>query len=325
MRIDVHTHLGCPDFAQHLQGRSSPPNGVLEGGTYVFNCVPNYRQPAPPQWLNIEEKLREADQMGVDLSVLSHGIPGPEMLGGQEADDWASRINDYLAGVIQRYPGKFIGLGSIGFGSPERSIAEVDRCINQLGFKGIQLFSNTNQKVLDSPEFMPVYRHVATLGVPMNMHPTVPLNMVGMDQPPLVPGMGFIFDTSLATIRLIQRGLFDQAPDMKLIVPHVGGILPYLRGRIERGVDAAPPAAGLPRLARPAKEYLDMIYVDTVAHSIEALDYCYRMVGAERLLYGTDHPFANYIPVSGLVEQLDCSDADREMIYHGNAERLLKL
>ena len=198
MRIDVHTHLVYLDFIKHLHGRSSLPNAVRNGGTYVVSCSPGFRAERPPDHFDVEEKLKDMEEMGVELSVLSHGIPGPELLEPAAADDWAARINDHLAGVVERYPDKFLAWGSIGFGSPERSIAEVDRCIQQLGFKGIQLFSNIRQTALDSPEFTPVYQHIAGLGVPMNMHPTAPLNLVGMDKDMMVSGMGFIYDTSLA-------------------------------------------------------------------------------------------------------------------------------
>ena len=137
--------------------------------------------------------------------------------------------------------------------------------------------------------------------------------------------MGFIFDTSLATVRLILSGLFDLEPDLKLIVPHVGGVLPYLGNRVGRMIDAWTPPEGQPRLEQSSATYLGKLYVDSVAHSPESLDFCYRLVGAERLLYGTDHPWAVWGTVAELVEQLDCSDAEREMIYHGNAERLLNL
>ena len=323
MRIDVHTHLVSLDFIKHLQGRSSLPNAVVEGGAYIVSCTPTYQNQGQIHYTDVEKKLQDMETMSVGMSVLSHGIPGPEFLGGVEADDWACRINDYLAATIEKYPSKFVGWGSIGFGTPDRSIAEVDRCVQQLGFKGIHLFSNINQRVVDSPEFIPVYRHIARLGVPINMHPTAPLNLVGIDKPPLVPSMGFIFDTSLATVRLIMSGLFDQEPDLTLIVPHVGGILPYLRGRIERTLeDWASSEAERPFIHSPA-HYLDKIYVDTVAHSPEALEYCFHTLGPQKLLFGTDHPFGNYTTQAEMVEALDCSESDRELIYHGNAERLL--
>ncbi len=225
MRIDVHTHFISLDFIKHLEGRSALPSSALEGGTYFTSCAQGFRLPVLPRITDMEVKLKDIEDMGVDLSVLSHGVPGPEVLGGEEADDWAARINDQLAGIIQKYPGKFLGWACLGFGSAERTIAEVDRCINQLGFKGVQLFSNINQKVLDTPELRPIYKHIARLGVPMNMHPAIPLNLVGMDNGSLVTGLAFMYDSTLNTVRLIQSGLFDEEPDLKLIVPHIGGVI----------------------------------------------------------------------------------------------------
>ena len=325
MHIDVHSHLVYPEFIKHLQGRSSHPFAVVEGGTYFIDCSASFRQTLPPRAMGVEEKLQDMEVMGVDVSVLSHGIPGPELLGGEDADYWASRINDHLAEVVDRSGGRFIAWGSVGFGSSERSVAEVDRCINQLGFKGVQLFSNINQRDLDSPELIQVYRHAARLGVPLNMHPTNPINLAGMALSPLVPGMAYIYDTSLAAIRLIQSGLFDQEPGLKLIVPHIGGILPYLGSRVARTIDASAASEDQAKLAHPVQHYLDMLYVDTVGHSVEALEFCYQQVGAARMLYGTDHPFGNYMETAALVDQIHCTVAERELIYHGNSEKLLRI
>jgi hypothetical protein len=165
----------------------------------------------------MEEKLRDMEEMKIDVAVLSHGIPfGPDVLDGQEADDWAKRINDNLAEIIDRYPGKFAGFGSIGFGDSQRSIAEVDRCIKKLGFKGIQVFSNVSNKLLDSSEFAPVLKHIGMLGVPIHLHPAVPLNRVGLESVSRFLPLGFPYDTSLNTFRLIQGGLLDETPDLEL-------------------------------------------------------------------------------------------------------------
>ncbi len=202
-------------------------------GTYFISCSGGYRHGASAVHADVDTKLKDMDELGIRMSVLSHGIPGPELIGGDEADDWASRINDHLAEVVAQYPDKFAAWATLGWGSAERTIAEIDRCINRLGFKGVYLFSNINQKTLDSPEFRPVFKHVAKLGVPMNMHPTAPLNIVGTDQRSLIPGMAYMFDTSLATVRLIMSGLFEDEPKLKLIVPHTGVFVPYIRGRVE--------------------------------------------------------------------------------------------
>jgi predicted TIM-barrel fold metal-dependent hydrolase len=325
MRIDVHSHLIYLDYLEYLAGRTSLPQGVLQGGTYFVSCQGGYQHASPLGHADVDAKLRSMEKLGIGLSVLSHGMPGPELLGGEEADSWAARINDHLASVVTQYPDKFAAWATLGWGSAERTIQEIDRCVKQLGFVGIYLFSNINQKPLDDPAFRPVFKHVASLDVPMNMHPTAPLNMNHLDQRPLIPGMAFMFDTSLATIRMIMSGLFEEAPELKLIVPHTGGFVPYIRGRVERLIDAWTPPAGWQPLPRPAGDYFDQIYVDTVAHSPEALAYCYQRYGPEKLLYGTDHPFAHFNEYNVMVDNLACTESEHELINRGNAERLLGL
>jgi len=324
VRIDVHTHFQCLDFVKHLHGRSMLPKSLLDGGNYIIQCAAGLTVPAIPKLINMEEKLRDMEQMKIDVAVLSHGIPfGPDVLDGQEADDWAKRINDNLAEIIDRYPGKFVGFGSIGFGDCQQSIAEVDRCIKKLGFKGIQVFSNVCNKLLDSSEFAPVLKHIGMLGVPIHLHPAIPLNRVGLESASQFLSLGFPYDTSLNTFRLIHSGLLDETPDLKLIVAHIGGVLPYLIGRIETYSAPSRLFLNASLLKYPIEHYLHKLYVDTVCYHIEALECCYKVIGAEQMLYGTDHPFGRYDVPAELVEQLNCSPYERELIYHRNAERLL--
>ena len=326
MRIDVHTHFQCLDFIKQLEGRRNLPRSVLDGGTYVVQCAAGLNVPAFPKMIDIEKKLRDMEDMKIDVAVLSHGYPfGADVLGGRRADYWAQRINDQLARIIDRYPGKFVGFGSIGFGDSQQSVAEVDRCIKTLGFKGFQVFSNLGNKALDASEFMPVLKHIGTLGVPIHLHPGIPLNQVGLDSANLFLSLGFPYDSSLNTLRLIQSGLFDETPDLKLIVAHVGGVIPYLWGRIGTYCTPSPLVPNAPRLAHPLDHYLRQLYVDTVCYNVEALKCCYEVMGAEHLLYGTDHPFGRYEVAMDLVEQLDCPTTDRDLIHYGNATRLLNL
>ena len=324
MRIDVHTHFQCLDFIKHLGGRSKLPKSVLDGGTYVIECAAGLTIPAIPKMIDMEKKLRDMEDLRIDVAALSHGIPfGPEVLGGREADEWAMRINDTLAEIIAEYPGKYVGLGSIGFGDPQHSMAEVERC-RQLGFSGFQVFSNISNHLLDSPEFLAVLKHIGKLGMPVHLHPAIPLNRFGLDAPSLFLPLGFPCDTSLSILRLIQSGLFDEAPDLKLIVAHVGGVIPYLTGRIDT-YSAPSPLVPATSLKHPIGHYLSKLYVDTVCYHIEALECCWKVMGPKHMLYGTDHPFGQYEKVSELIDQLDCPEADRELIYHGNAEHLLNL
>ena len=324
MRIDVHTHFQCLDFVKYLQGRSTLPKILLDGGNYIIQCTAGLAVPSLPKIIDMEEKLRDMEEMKIDVAALSHGIPfGPDVLDGEEADEWAKRINDNLAGIIDRYPGRFIGFGSIGFGDCQQSIAEADRCIEKLGFKGIQVFSNISNKLLDSSEFVPVLKHIGMLGVPIQLHPAIPLNRVGLETGGQFIPLGFPYDTSLNTLRLIQSGLLDETPNLKLIVAHIGGVLPYLVGRIGTYTAPSPLVPNPSFLKHPIEHYLRKLYVDTVCYHIEALECCYKVIGPEQMLYGTDHPFGRYDAPAELLEQLNCSQSERELIYFGNAERLL--
>ena len=325
MRIDVHSHLVYLPYLEYLAGRSSLPQSVLRGGTYFVSCTGGYLHASPQVHGDVDQKLRDMEDLDIGMSILSHGMPGPELLGGSESDDWASRINDHLAEVIQSHPGKFQAWATLGWGSADRTIAEIDRCVQQLGFKGAYLFSNINQKTLDNKEFWPVYKHIESLGIPMDMHPTAPINMNGIDHRPLVPGMAFMFDTTLATVRMVMSGVFEEYPELKLIVPHTGGFVPFIQGRVGRMIDAWTSPDDWNNLSDSSQQSFAKIYVDTVAHSPEALEYCYKVYGADKLLYGTDHPFAHFEVYNEIVDNLVCSESDRELINHGNAERILGL
>ena len=325
MRIDIHTHFQCLDFVKHLRGRSALPKTILDGGSYVIQCA-GLNMPCVPKAVDVEQKLRDMDDMKVDVAALSHGIPfGPDLLGGREADDWAERINDDLARIISMYPSRFVGLGSIGFGNCHRSIAEVNRCVNELGFSGFQVFSNISGELIDSPEVMPVLKHIGALGVPVHLHPAIPVNRIGFDTASELISLGFPFDSSLNTMRLIRSGLLDESINLKLIVSHIGGVIPYLSGRIATYNGPSPVASQNPNLERPVTNYLKRLYVDTVCYHLEALECCYKVMGAGHMLYGTDHPFGHYQLASELIERLDCPESDRELIWHGNAERVMNL
>jgi predicted TIM-barrel fold metal-dependent hydrolase len=321
VRIDVHSHFQCVDFVKHLVGRSELPNAMREGGTYIVDCGAGLRVPSLPEMVDAEAKLEAMDRLGVDVSVLTHGLPlGPDVLGA-EADDWAARINDDLARIVEAHPGKFIGFGSLGMGDPERTIAEVDRCVTELGFRGFQLFSNLSS--LDASRVGPVLRHIARVGVPVHLHPTLPLH-AGISGASLMLAFAFPVDSGVNVIRLIDSGLIDEAPDLALIVSHAGGVLPYLMGRLDVYTEASQLTRRSETLARPFGEYLRGLYVDTVCYHQAALECCHATMGASRMVYGTDHPFGQPQQVAELIDALDCSSDERALVYHGNLEALIR-
>jgi len=319
MRVDVHSHFQSVEFVRHLLGTTRLPCAIEERGTYIVDCGSGLRVPSLPELVDVERKLDAMDRLGIDVSVLSHGLPlGPDVLGSQ-ADEWAMRINDDLARIVLTYPEKFIGFGSLGLADPERTIAEVDRCVTELGFSGFQLFSNLAD--VDANRIRPVLNHIARTGVPVHLHPTLPLQP-GVTGANLMLGFAFPIDSSLNVMKLIDSGLFDESPDLALIVSHAGGVLPYLMGRLDLYTESSQLTTESTTLTRPFREYLGELYVDTVCYHPAAIECCYATMGGSRMLYGTDHPFGRPSQVAELIDDLDCSAEDRELIYHGNLEHL---
>src|SRR6516225_3471843 len=155
MRIDIHSHLISVAFLEHLQGRDALPTAVRDADGFITHCTPGLSLPYRAPILTIEAKLADMDAAGIDLAVLSHGLPGPHVLGGAAADSWAARINDELAVITAAHPGRFAGWASLGFGDISRTIAEADRCLDQLGLAGFQVWSNVGGRPLDDPGVLP--------------------------------------------------------------------------------------------------------------------------------------------------------------------------
>jgi predicted TIM-barrel fold metal-dependent hydrolase len=322
MRTDIHSHLMSAAFLEHLEGRDALPTAVRDADGFITHCAPGLSLPYRAPILTIEAKLADMDAAGIDLAVLSHGLPGPHVLGGAQADHWAAQINDELAAITAVRPGSFAGWASLGFGDTARTIAEADRCLDELGLAGFQVWSNLGDRSLDDPGVLPVLEHIAARGTAIHLHPAPPPGQQGLP-PAAMLGFAFPVDTSLAVLRLIGAGLFDRDP--VIIAAHLGGVLPWLRERIGLWGHLLPPLPGQPQPARPIGEYLDRLYVDTVGYGTSPLEYCYTQLGADRMLFGTDHPYAAPSVPQDLVDRLPCTQAEHEQILAGNAQRLLRL
>ncbi len=169
---------------------------------------------------------------------------------------------------------------------------------------------------------LPVLEHIADRGAAIHLHPAPPPARQGL-APAVMLGFAFPVDTSLAVLRLISAGPFGRAP--VIIAAHLGSVLPWLHERIGLWGSAIPSLPGQPQPARPPGRYLDRLYVDTVGYGPAPLEYCYTQFGADRMLFGTDHPYATPSLPQDLVERLPCTQAEREQILVGNAQRLLRL
>ena len=318
MRIDVHTHFLSEHMARTLEKRSHFPFSRLTDGTYHFHCCQGMTLPMTPPSHDMRVKLGHMDELGIDVGVLSLGMPGPEMLGGAEADETARIMNDLLAEIIAAHPDRFWGYATLGLGDIDASLNELDRCISTLGFRGLQLFSNVNGKPLDDSSFRPIFARMAELKRPIFIHPTAPLNQNFLTDLIPVPAFAFLVDSTLAAMRLALSGVLSDYEDAPVIIPHGGATIPYVMGRL----DSMIVQLGASESEAPSR-VLKKLYMDTVVYEPEPLDWCLSLMGASQLLLGTDHPYGDWRkPTRLLAEAPCCSSKEREQIEFGNAERL---
>jgi aminocarboxymuconate-semialdehyde decarboxylase len=318
MRIDIHSHFLSEKVARVLEKRTHFPYTRFVDGTYHFYCCQGLSVPLAPTAQDMRRKLADMDSAGIDVAVLSLGIPGPELLGGKEADEVARIVNDLLADMIAKHLNRFWGYATLGFGDIDTSLNELDRCFSILKFRGLQLFSNLNGKPLDAPEFRPIFARMAELKRPIFIHPTVPLNQnYLMDLVP-APVLAFMVDNTLAAMRLALSGMLAEYAAAPIIIPHVGATIPYLMGRLDGMLESL----GGPGAMKAPSRFLKQLYMDTVAYWPEPLQWCYSLMGANQLLLGTDHPYGSWRRPIQLLDELACTESEQAQMLHGNAERL---
>ncbi|MCK4854192.1 MAG: amidohydrolase, partial [Bacteroidales bacterium] len=200
---------------------------------------------------------------------------------------------------------------------------ELERCIDALGFKGACMGTNINGMGLDDQILYPFYERMADYDLPIHIHPRAPADKETYKDYRLVPMIGFEMELCIAVVRLIMGGVMERFPNLKFIVSHLGGALPYLAERIQNCYEAYPECQE--NISRPAKDYLKRFYYDTVSFFEPALMCAYSFLGARRLILGSDYPhvIGDIREAVTSIEHLDIPQTDKEMIYSANILRLI--
>lgn len=269
-----------------------------------------------------KRKLQDMDRTGIDLALISTNIPGPCMLAPDLSIKGTQAINDSIAEMMQQHPDRFAGLASLPWQDVETTIDEMDRAYD-LGFCGVMLYSHIGGRAVDDPAFDPIYRHAQTKELPIVLHPTVPTWGEAIKDHSMIPMMGLQVDTSFALLRLILGGVLERHPRLKVVMPHVGGVLPYMMGRIEHQTEVM--GRGREHIKQPPSAYMRRIYLDTVSPSAQALRYAYEFSGPDHLVFGTDHPWVDPQLFVTLIEEMDIPDSEKTQIFGGNAVELFGL
>jgi predicted TIM-barrel fold metal-dependent hydrolase len=320
-RIDCQSHLYSEEFLALLEKRTETPYVIREGQErYVI--VHEWRRRLMPKHCDVAAKLADMDRAGIEMTALSINDPGPEYF-GKDSAAMAVLLNDFIADVVQCYPRRFFGLATLPFDSPESMLKEFDRATGKLGMKGILLYSNLNGQYPDEEPFRPLFAEAERRGIPILLHPAYPMTYPVMRKYEMLGGLGLMFDTTIALCRLILGGVLEQHPNLKLVCPHVGGALPYLIGRIDHQTMVL--KRGADHIRQAPSEYLKRVWLDTVTPIALGIGYAHEFAGADKLLYGSDHPWVDPQLVIDRIESQNFSAADRARIYARNARELFNL
>jgi uncharacterized protein len=298
-----------------------------------------------PVAVDLDVRFRVMDEFGDFRQVITLPTPPLEVFASPaQSPDVARAANDGLAELVAAHPDRFIAFAaSLPLNNPEASLAETVRAIDELGARGIMLFTNAAGKPLDAPQFAPIFDEMARRDLPIWLHPIRDASFADYQsetrsQYEIWWTFGWPYETSAAMARLVFSGIFDRLPGLKIITHHMGGMVPYFEGRVGYGWDQLGKrtsdhdyTAVLRSLKRRPVDYFHDFYADTALFGATTATECgLKFFGVDRVVFASDMPFD---PAPGLyaretiriIDGLDITADERDRIYRRNAERLLGL
>ncbi len=323
--IDLHNHFYPPDYLKALE--AGPSNIKV---TYDDDKNPLLHYPGDYNIVvrghrDIEYRAEILKEAGVDMQVLSFTTPGVHIETPERAVELARLVNDSFAEIADTYKGTFAATATLPLNDPEASVAELERTVRELGFKGATLHSNVNGVPLDDPCFRPLLEKANSLEVVFDIHPSFPAGVEAMLDYWLMPLVGFPFDTTLTAAKLVFSGIVEMFPRIHWILGHLGGAVPYLAERLDRGYEAFKECRA--NITKPPSGYLKQFYYDTVNFDPSALRLAVEFAGPDHLVAGSDYPhqIGSLEKMVKSLENLDIADESRELIASGNAGKLFQL
>ena len=323
MVIDIHTHIlpkDLPDLEKkfgyggwiRLDHNSNGTANMIKDGEQFRVVKCNCWDPVA--------RLNDCQESGVSLQVIST-IPVMFSYWAQPKHTYllSRLLNDDIANVVQNNPKRFVGLGTIPMQDEKLAVKELERCIQDLRFPGIQIGSNINGKNLSSQKFFPIFEAASDLGSCIFVHPW---NIMGKNQmekywlPWLV---GMPAETSRAICSMIFSGIFEKLPNLRVAFAHGGGAFPATIGRIQHGYDSRPDLCAIDNNVDPT-DYLGKFWIDSLVHDFDMLEFLLKKVGNKKIALGSDYPFPLGEKMPGLlIKNSNLSKTTKENLLYKNA------
>lgn len=326
MRADIHTHFIPPGFLEQVRaGRGLDGIRVeqVDGAEWVAHPQ-GFRYPAHPTFYDLEAKLAHMDGLGIDVSVLS--IAPTLFLYWLEdvaaAADFARQANEAMADFARRSGGRLYAMATVPLQDAEAAATELRHAVRELGHRGALIGTTMEDVPLDDPRLEPFFAEAEALGVPVVLHPYYVGSRPQFADFYMTNLIGNPLETCVAATRMIFSGFLDRHPSLEVVLVHAGGFLPYQIGRLDHGYAVRQETRGA--IQQPPSAYLRRFHYDTITHAARPLAFLVDLVGADRVVLGTDIPFDMADERFG--EHLAMLEGEaRAMVEGGNAARLFGL
>ncbi|MBW2341115.1 MAG: amidohydrolase family protein [Deltaproteobacteria bacterium] len=266
MKIDIHNHFYPTEFLKQLEKIGSTVGISVEKdewGRQILVQHGNRVVTITSPMENVNQRIEDMDKAGFDMQILTLSAPSVDIFPVEVGETLARVVNDEIAQICRDHPSHFMALATLPFLDPDRTVKELERCIDELNFQGACIGTNINGLGLDNKLLYPFYERISDYDLPIHIHPRAPADKETYKDYRLGPMIGFEMELCVAVVRLIMGGVMDRFPNLTFIVSHLGGAIPYLAERIQNCYEAYPECQE--NISAPAMDYLKRFYYDTVS------------------------------------------------------------
>jgi aminocarboxymuconate-semialdehyde decarboxylase len=325
--IDSHFHWWPRSVFDKLCARKDYPRAIVNGRggyDYIRRAGSGQHLNSWAEWFDLDRQLEYMDGLGHRVDVVCSIGPFSVAFSDmpvEEGREYALMWNEEMASAQRKYPGRVWASAAVPLQDTRAAIEVVDDAVNRLGLMGVNVPGSVGADPrIDAERLEPFYAHVEKLGLPIFLHPTDVIfqDMLEGYNGALHLSLGRVIEVSVAAMRLILSGMMERHPNLKVVMSHTGGALPYQAGRMDKNSTAA----GLPK---PVSTYLKRMFTDTVSPHAAGIKFAIDYYGIDNVMYGTDYPCWDPAACLALLDRIELAEADRRKLFYDNARRILGL